>query len=279
LKYVVVLAYFAVMEALQVMEYLVGDDCASKANQLLLYLGLLHIIFQPYVVNWVLFSPPYPVGLGRLPPPFTYPVIHKVVNRLGLASAALLVMKTIPSLVALFGAQQLLSDALAPYLPERVLSTLLTNTCADPEFGCGPQLCSTFGKYHLAWMAPQMGTGYYVPSFAMHCFGMFGPSLLFGSTYHRFIIVLLFASGPLMTEWLVWGGGQAVRRLEWPSIWCLFAVSQCLSILVIEVISNGLVHGRWTLPSEDADSAVDGAGANGAANTANHAGTTAKKQL
>jgi hypothetical protein len=70
-------------------------------------------------------------------------VIHKVVNRLGLASAALLVMKTIPSLVALFGAQQLLSDALAPYLPERVLSTLLTNTCADPEFGCGPQLCST----------------------------------------------------------------------------------------------------------------------------------------
>jgi hypothetical protein len=62
------------------------------------------------------------------------------------------------------------------------------------------------------------------------------------------------------------------------NLWWL-SLLQCLSILVIEVISNGLVHGRWTLPSEDADSAVDGAGANGAANTANHAGTTAKKQL
>jgi hypothetical protein len=71
-----------------------------------------------------------------------------------------------------------------------------------------------------------MAAGYYVPSYAMHCFAMFGPSLLFGSTYHRIIILLLFTSGPLMTEWLVWGGGQAVRRLEWPSIWCLFAAAQ-----------------------------------------------------
>lgn len=72
----------------------------------------------------------------------------------------------------------------------------------------------------------QMGAGYYVPSFFAHFFAMFGPSLLFGSTYHRLLILLLLASGPLMTEWLVWGGGQDVRRLEWPSIWCLFAVAQ-----------------------------------------------------
>jgi hypothetical protein len=71
-----------------------------------------------------------------------------------------------------------------------------------------------------------MGTGYYVTSFAMHGFAMFVPSLLFGSTHHKLVILLLFVSGPVMSEVLVWGGGQAVRRLEWPSIWCLFSVAQ-----------------------------------------------------
>jgi hypothetical protein len=73
---------------------------------------------------------------------------------------------------------------------------------------------------------PQMGTGYYVPSIFVHFLAMFGPSILFGSTYHRLIMVLVLISGPLVSEWLVWGGGQAVRRLEWPSIWCFFSVAQ-----------------------------------------------------
>lgn len=71
-----------------------------------------------------------------------------------------------------------------------------------------------------------MGTGYYVPSIFLHFFAMFGPSILFGSTYHRLLMVLVLVTGPLMSEYLVWGGGQAVRLLEWPSIWCLFSVAQ-----------------------------------------------------
>jgi hypothetical protein len=87
-------------------------------------------------------APPYPAGLSRLEPPFTYPVIHKIVKRLSLAAAALILIKAIPSLVALLGAQQLLSDALDPHLPERVLSTLLTNTCeGSSELMCGAKLC------------------------------------------------------------------------------------------------------------------------------------------
>jgi hypothetical protein len=50
------------------------------------------------------------------------------------------------SLATLLGAQQLLADALAPHLPERVLSTLLTNTCGDAEMMCGPKLCSEVGR-------------------------------------------------------------------------------------------------------------------------------------
>ncbi|WIA32090.1 hypothetical protein OEZ86_002941 [Tetradesmus obliquus] len=277
----VVTGYFAAMEGIQVLQYLVGNDCASKTNQLLLILGLLHIAFQPFVVNWTLFAPPYPAALSKLAPPFTYPIVHKVVTRLGLAMAGLLVVKTLPAFVALLGAQQLLHDALAPHLPANVVSVLLTNTCGYPEFGCGAQLCSMTGKYHLAWIAPQMGAGYYVPSFFAHFFAMFGPSLLFGSTYHRLLILLLLASGPLMTEWLVWGGGQDVRRLEWPSIWCLFAVAQVAGILGLEVLSNGLVNGSWTLPSMHTSRADDTACADGAADThrAERAGSAAKKQL
>ncbi|WIA11961.1 hypothetical protein OEZ85_012043 [Tetradesmus obliquus] len=215
----VVTGYFAAMEGIQVLQYLVGNDCASKTNQLLLILGLLHIAFQPFVVNWTFFAPPYPAALSKLAPPFTYPIVHK--------------------------------------------------------------LCSMTGKYHLAWIAPQMGAGYYVPSFFAHFFAMFGPSLLFGSTYHRLLILLLLASGPLMTEWLVWGGGQDVRRLEWPSIWCLFAVAQVAGILGLEVLSNGLVNGSWTLPSMHTSRADDTACADGAADThrAECAGSAAKKQL
>jgi hypothetical protein len=54
----------------------------------------------------------------------------------------LLLVKLIPSLVALLEAQQLLADALGPHLPGRVLSVLLTNTCADPEMACGAKLCT-----------------------------------------------------------------------------------------------------------------------------------------
>jgi hypothetical protein len=61
---------------------------------------------------------------------------------------------------------------------------------------------------------------------------------------------------------------------------CLI-VLQVVTVLGIETISNGLVHGRWTL------GAVDHAGVNGVANgVANgfvngvhHAGAGAKKEL
>ncbi|WIA11968.1 hypothetical protein OEZ85_012050 [Tetradesmus obliquus] len=140
------------MEGLQVLQYLVLDDCSSKANQLWIYLGLVHMAFQPL-------------------------------------------------------------------------------------------LCSTVGKYHLAWYAPQMGTGYYVPSFFVHFFAMFMPSLLFGGTYHRLVMGLVFVSGPLMTEYIMWGGSQDVRAHEWQGVWCLFSAAQVLGALGIEVISNGIAAG------------------------------------
>ncbi|KAF6251620.1 hypothetical protein COO60DRAFT_604732 [Scenedesmus sp. NREL 46B-D3] len=157
---------------------------------------MVHIAFQPLAVNYFLFTRPHPVVLGKLTPPLTYPAITKVIMRLCQAAAVLLLVKLAPAFVALLDAQQLLADALAPHLPARVLSALLTNTCADPEMMCGAKLCSLAGKYHIAWIAPQMGTGYYVPSIFVHFFAMFGPSVLFGSTYHRLIMLLVCQRPP-----------------------------------------------------------------------------------
>ncbi|WIA11970.1 hypothetical protein OEZ85_012052 [Tetradesmus obliquus] len=238
------------MEGLQVLQYLVLDDCSSKANQLWMYLGLVHMAFQPLVANWALFTLPRPIALGKLSPPFTYPMVFTASVRLCAAAAALLLIKYIPALVALLDMQQLLTGVLAPYLPARVLSALVTNSCSAPELGCGTQLCSTVGKYHLAWYAPQMGSGYYVPSFFLHFFAMFGPSLLFGSTYHRLVMGLVFVSGPLVSEFIMWGGSQDVRVHEWQSVWCLFSAAQVLGALGIEVVANGILNKRWVLPKK-----------------------------
>uniref|UniRef100_A0A383VWB1 Uncharacterized protein n=1 Tax=Tetradesmus obliquus TaxID=3088 RepID=A0A383VWB1_TETOB len=250
-----------------------------------MYLGLVHMAFQPLVVNWALFTLPRPIALGKLSPPFTYPMVFKASFRLCAAAAALLLIKFIPALVALLDAQQLLTGVLAPYLPDRILSALVTNSCHGAELGCGAQLCSTVGKYHLAWYAPQMGTGYYVPSFFVHFFAMFMPSLLFGGTYHRLVMGLVFVSGPLMTEYIMWGGSQDVRAHEWQGVWCLFSAAQVLGALGIEVISNGIVNKCWIVPHKDDYAANDYecAAANGATNgVANgfHAnGAIPKKQL
>jgi len=47
----VTLGYFTVMEALQVAGYAVIDDCTSPVNQSVTVLSVLHIVFQPLVIN------------------------------------------------------------------------------------------------------------------------------------------------------------------------------------------------------------------------------------
>uniref|UniRef100_A0A383VUC6 Uncharacterized protein n=1 Tax=Tetradesmus obliquus TaxID=3088 RepID=A0A383VUC6_TETOB len=185
-------------------------------------------------------------------------MVFKASVRLCAAAAALLLIKYIPALVALLDMQQLLTGVLAPYLPARV------------------------GKYHLAWYAPQMGSGYYVPSFFLHFFAMFGPSLLFGSTYHRLVMGLVFVSGPLVIEFIMWGGSQDVRVHEWQSVWCLFSAAQVLGALGIEVVANGILNKRWVLPKKGEPAVNDyecSAAANGVANGFHANGAVPKKLL
>ena len=45
------LGYFTAMEALQLAGYAVVDQCGNPANESVTFLSVLHIIFQPFLIN------------------------------------------------------------------------------------------------------------------------------------------------------------------------------------------------------------------------------------
>lgn len=57
------------LQGLQVLQYLVIDECGSKANQLVTLLGVIHIAFQPLVVNIALFGKCPSTSVKSVSPP------------------------------------------------------------------------------------------------------------------------------------------------------------------------------------------------------------------
>lgn len=45
------IAYFTLMEALQIVGYLTVDQCGLPVNQSIAFLSIIHIIFQPFFIN------------------------------------------------------------------------------------------------------------------------------------------------------------------------------------------------------------------------------------
>jgi hypothetical protein len=66
----------------------------------------------------------------------------------------------------------------------------------------------------------------------MHFISFFGPALIAPGIWHPeriAFVVLGLLSGPLLTQaWATAASGPVVGRLEWPSVWCLYAVVQIL---------------------------------------------------
>jgi hypothetical protein len=82
------------------------------------------------------------------------------------------------------------------------------------------------GRYHLAWSAPLMGAGYYIPNYFLHLFMIFIPALVLGGTWHRGFILAAFITGPVMTEAVMRNAGLESRSHELPAVWCLFSAGQ-----------------------------------------------------
>ena len=190
----VTLGYFAVMEALQVAGYGVIDQCASPANQVVTLLSVLHIVFQPLVIN--AFGMALVVGGVR-------PRVQVAVFSLCAISSAIMLLQLYPFDWA--------------------------GTCRPGDILCGVALCTRAGAWHLAWDVPYnallapvdafLGTRLGFPTYILATFVL---PLVYGAW--RFALFHLLA-GPMLAAQLT---GEAN---EIPAIWCLFSIGIILICL------------------------------------------------
>lgn len=204
------LAYFTLMEALQVAGYAVIDQCGTPANQSVTLLSVLHIVFQPLVINAFAMA-----MVART----VAPGMRVLVFGLCAASSVLMLMQLYPFAWA------------GPCLPGSQL--------------CAERLCTVSGDWHLAWDVPYNGllAGLPLPGivamwgFPSYMLTVFALPLLYGAW--RFVLVHLLA-GPILA------GLTTGNPNEVPAIWCLFSIAIiliALSPMVRRVVAGAPVRG------------------------------------
>ncbi|MFK7938795.1 MAG: DUF5765 domain-containing protein [Roseovarius sp.] len=188
------LGYFTGMEALQLLGYLVVDQCGTAANTSVTLLSYLHIALQPVFINaFAMELVPAPVKLR----------VRRWVFALSAVSAGVM---------------------LAQILPVQALGQ-----CHPGAPLCGSAFCTVSGDWHIAWDIPYNGLLVPFeqmfglnPGFPTYMATVFLLPLLYGAW--RFVLVHL-AAGPV----LAWS--LTSNPNEMPAIWCLFSVAiLCISL-------------------------------------------------
>lgn len=182
----VTLGYFTVMEALQIWGYGVIDQCGTPANEMVTMLSMLHIVFQPLVINAFAMSL---VQVGAR--------MRWLVFGLVAVSSVVMVLQIYP-----FG---------------------WSGSCTPGANLCAERLCTVSGDWHLAWDIPYngllngvdaaLGTSFGFPTYMFVTFGL---PLLYGAW--RFALFHL-AFGPVLA------GMLTSNPNEVPAIWCLSAIA------------------------------------------------------
>jgi hypothetical protein len=185
------LGYFAAMEALQFGGYLTLGRCGTPANEIVTFLSILHIVFQPFFVNAFAMSlAPAPVA----------PALRMTVWGLCGASSVVMLLQLYPFAWA--------------------------GACAPGATLCGAPLCTAPGDWHIAWNVPYNGLlapfdvfGWGFPTYVLAAFGL---PLLYGawrfSAFHAL-------AGPILA------GQLTTNPNEVPAIWCLFSIGILLIAL------------------------------------------------
>jgi hypothetical protein len=210
------IAYFTAMEALQVAGYLVIDECGTTSNKSVTLLSYLHIVFQPFFINWF--------ALQLVPQPIQVK-IRRWVFALCAASSAVMLLQIVP----------------LPAFGDCVPGTPL----------CGPAYCTVSGNWHIAWDVPYNGLLAPVDTllradigFPTYMIAAFGLPLLYGAW--RFVLVHALA-GPILAHMLT------DNPNEIPAVWCLFSIAILLigvSPLVRRSVQTDTWWGRSVQPSQ-----------------------------
>ncbi|WP_299649306.1 DUF5765 domain-containing protein [uncultured Tateyamaria sp.] len=188
------LAYFTVMEALQVWGYAVVDQCGTPSNQTVTVLSDLHIVLQPFLIN--------AFAMEMVP--------HSVMRRARVwvyAACALSAGVMLLQIAPLTG--------VGPCLPGSPL--------------CGEQWCTVSGTWHIGWQVPynglmtnvenQLGLASGFPTYMITAFAL---PLVYGAW--RFVL-LHAVTGPVLA-WMLTDNPN-----EMPAVWCLFSIAILLIAL------------------------------------------------
>jgi len=144
------------LQTLQLLQYLVLDQCHTKTNQALTLLAYAHVAFQPLIFNEFVWGQPQAAFNRPIITPYADSVMHKSIRRLCLAGAGLFLFKAAPAFVKFAGVSP---KEIAAVLGPRVARFLAgTNTWCDgrAEVFCGRQLCSFKGRTHIGWVLPML---------------------------------------------------------------------------------------------------------------------------
>jgi len=181
------LAYFTLMEGLQVVGYATVDRCGMPANQVVALLSYLHIVFQPFFIN------AFAMTLLAAPP---RPAVRVAVWVCCGLSAVMMLLQLQPFSWA--------------------------GLCEPGSLLCGPLPCVVSGTWHIAWeiptndlLGPVRAMHWGISGFPTYGIAAFLAPLAYGAW--RFVLFHVVA-GPF----LAWQLTQSANEI--PAVWCLFSI-------------------------------------------------------
>ncbi|MEH6645963.1 DUF5765 domain-containing protein [Sulfitobacter sp.] len=188
------LAFFTLMEALQVWGYTVLDQCGTLENRSVTVLSYLHIAIQPFFIN--------AFGMELVPKTVKLCAQRWVYTACAVSTAVMLLQ-------------------IVPYQP--------LGACLPGSPLCADRWCTVSGDWHIAWDVPYNGVmlgferiyGFYA-GFPTYLVAAFVVPLLYGAW--RFVVVHAVA-GPILAASLT------SNPNEMPAIWCLFSIVIMLIVL------------------------------------------------
>jgi len=185
--------YFAFMEGIQFIQYLVIDDCTSKTNIVWTILGFLHICFQPLFSNLAM------SGTDRNNRDGKIDYIWRFIIKLSFVTGVMMALRIILPMVY---------DGKNEFL----------EPCSDDTEGfCAPRTCTETGLYHLKWTFKLLTPNYAFPGISMHCINMFVVPVLMKQ---YLAAVVLFLTGPFIAMFFSATSGEQA------SIWCFFSIAE-----------------------------------------------------
>lgn len=204
-KMMIMQMYFVFMELAQVASYWHIDDCDSLLNKIATVSGVLHVMFQPIVLN---FAKRY----GEVRP--EYKAKWDFLIKMNTIAVIFLVLRIV--------------------LPVFVQDGEWRWLCSRYEDAfCGTQTCARFGAYHVYWETRLIRPSYFLPNLFIHNLFMFWAPVAIEPTLRTVVEAILYMlAGPFF------GHLFTTDASEMATIWCLFASVQLLYLTLWDFVER-----------------------------------------